>query len=92
MPAALESDFTRGASAFDGWHVVGGDIDFKPEGASLAIKKRFDYPTLISDTYMFFGYVEAKVKCARGQGIITAIVLQSDTRDEIDFVSGSAFS
>jgi hypothetical protein len=87
MPETFMSDFTQGAAAFSGWSIVGGDIAYTQEGAKLAIKKRFDYPTLISQTYLFFGYVEVKIRCARGQGIVTAIVLESDDRDEIDFVS-----
>lgn len=43
-------------------------------------------PTLTSKDYLFFGKVTVELQAAKGKGLITAIVLKSDSGDEIDFV------
>lgn len=40
---------------------------------------------LASTTYMWYGTVKAKIKTARGRGVVTAFILFSDVKDEIDF-------
>ncbi|OAX78698.1 hypothetical protein ACJ72_06994 [Emergomyces africanus] len=42
--------------------------------------------TLIANNhYMWYGKVSAKMKTSRGAGVITAFILMSDMKDEIDF-------
>lgn len=67
------------------WDVSNGNIDFTDEGAKLSIKKKLDSPTLQSKFYIFFGVVESHVKMAKGGGIVSSVVLQSDDLDEIDW-------
>ncbi len=40
---------------------------------------------LASTTYMWYGKVSATLKTSRGAGVVTAFILMSDVRDEIDF-------
>lgn len=40
---------------------------------------------LASTVYMWYGNVKAKVKTGRGAGVVTAFILLSDVKDEIDF-------
>lgn len=40
---------------------------------------------LATSTYMWYGNVKAKFKTSRGQGVITAFILFSDVKDEIDY-------
>ncbi|KAL2261303.1 hypothetical protein VTK26DRAFT_4445 [Humicola hyalothermophila] len=40
---------------------------------------------LASTTYMWYGNVKAKLKTSRGAGVVTAFILYSDVKDEIDF-------
>lgn len=40
---------------------------------------------LASSTYMWYGSVEAVFKTSRGQGVVTAFILLSDVKDEIDY-------
>lgn len=40
---------------------------------------------LASTTYMWYGNVKAKLKTSRGAGVVTAFILLSDVKDEIDF-------
>lgn len=40
---------------------------------------------LASSHYMWYGKVSATLKTGRGQGVVTAFILLSDVKDEIDF-------
>lgn len=40
---------------------------------------------LASSTYMWYGNVKAKFKTSRGAGVVTAFILFSDVKDEIDY-------
>lgn len=40
---------------------------------------------LASTTYMWYGNVQAKFRTSRGQGVVTAFILLSDVKDEIDY-------
>jgi hypothetical protein len=87
-------DFTTAtwADLEKGW-VIDDGIKFnrdrlvldKTLGGSFAIRGLEDAPTLSTQKYIFFGKVEVTVQAAPGQGIITSIVLASDSEDEIDW-------
>ncbi|KAL6804233.1 glycoside hydrolase family 16 protein [Trichoderma sp. SZMC 28012] len=55
------------------------------KGAAFNIWQDSQAPTLTSNKYMLFGKVSVEVQAAKGPGIITAIVLKSDSGDEIDW-------
>jgi hypothetical protein len=57
------------------------------KGAAFTIWKDGQAPTLTSNKYLLFGKVRVQVQAAKGPGLITAIVLKSDSGDEIDWVS-----
>lgn len=40
---------------------------------------------LASASYMWYGNVKATFKTSRGQGVVTAFILLSDVKDEIDY-------
>lgn len=40
---------------------------------------------LASTTYMWYGNVKARFKTSRGPGVVTAFILLSDVKDEIDY-------
>ncbi|KAL8669752.1 MAG: hypothetical protein Q9168_005667 [Polycauliona sp. 1 TL-2023] len=40
---------------------------------------------LASTSYVWYGKISAKMKTSRGQGVVTAFILMSDVKDEIDF-------
>ncbi|KIL88331.1 hypothetical protein FAVG1_08410 [Fusarium avenaceum] len=60
-------------------------IKYEKSGAKFTIKKETNAPTIATEKYIFFGRVDVEVQAAPGQGIVTAVVLQSDTLDEIDW-------
>ena len=55
-------------------------------GAAFTVSREHEAPTLISNKYMLFGKVTAVMAAATGRGLITAMVLKSDSGDEIDWV------
>lgn len=68
-----------------------GQIDFDADEAddkkiALTLWKEGDAAILTSHRYLFFGKVSVEVQAARGKGVITSIVLKSDSGDEIDWV------
>lgn len=79
----LDIDFTKGPSDFFK-EADGTKIEYSSEGAKFIINKETEAPTVTGQKYIFFGRVEADIKCAPGAGIITSLVLQSDNLDEVD--------
>ncbi|KAI0403123.1 concanavalin A-like lectin/glucanase domain-containing protein [Xylaria palmicola] len=68
------------------WTAEANEIAFdEKNGASFTLSKQGDSATLASNFYFFFGRTEVWMKAAQGQGIISSIVWQSDTLDEVDW-------
>ncbi|KAK9855213.1 hypothetical protein MYU51_002533 [Penicillium brevicompactum] len=67
------------------WDMRTGSIDYTSEGADFSIKTENASTLLVSNFYIFFGVMEAHVKMAKGAGIISSVILQSDDLDEIDW-------
>lgn len=64
-------------------------VDVKTEGNIGAAFKVLDplvSPTLSSKKYLMFGKINIRLQAAPGKGVITAIVLKSDSGNEIDWV------
>lgn len=79
----------------EGFFEVDGGIKYDPKydqlsfdgdkGMKMSIFEEKHAPTLYSHDFLFFGHVEVELRAAPGAGIITSVVLQSDTLDEIDW-------
>ncbi|GAB7342584.1 hypothetical protein MBLNU457_g0757t1 [Dothideomycetes sp. NU457] len=79
-------DFTKGAPPNSSWSAATGTtISYGSKGAEFTIAKAGQAPTIETDFYIFFGYVEVKMQAAPGTGIVSSIVLESDDLDEIDW-------
>ena len=65
--------------------MTAGNVTTGPNGAEFTIKSLTDGPTMQSNFYLLFGYVEAVVQAAPGQGIVSSFILESDDLDEIDW-------
>lgn len=85
MPATWSTDFKAGKDAVKGWKQTSGSLTYAPAGAEFIITKKGDGPTIQSEGFLHFGYVEVKMTAAKGQGIISSIVLQSQNLDEVDW-------
>lgn len=73
-------------SGLDKWTTTAGKVSTGSNGAEFIINKKGDAPTIQSDFYIFYGSVEVTMKAAAGTGIVSSIVLESDTLDEVDWV------
>ncbi|KAF2743041.1 glycoside hydrolase family 16 protein [Sporormia fimetaria CBS 119925] len=62
-----------------------GKVDWSEKGATFTVARQLDSPQLDSNFYMLFGRMTVVMKAARGRGIISSAILQSETRDEIDW-------
>lgn len=85
MPATFETDFKAGKDAVKGWKQTAGSLTYGAGGAEFTVAKKGDAPTIQSEGFLHFGYVEVKMTAAKGQGIISSIVLQSQDLDEVDW-------
>jgi len=79
------ADFRQGASAVADWTATTGSIGYTADGGEFKIEKLGDGPTIGTNFYIFFGYVEVTMKAAPGAGIVSSFVMQSDDLDEIDW-------
>lgn len=67
------------------WTMKTGKYETTDEGATFSINKEGESTLLQSNFYIFFGVVESHVKMAKGDGVISSVVLESDDLDEIDW-------
>lgn len=79
---SISVDFKKGG--VDSFVDVGGPA-YSSDGVSLTVDTSGDSPQLASRFYIMFGKVSITMKAAPGAGIVSSLVLQSDTLDEIDF-------
>ncbi|RSL67641.1 hypothetical protein CEP53_002915 [Fusarium sp. AF-6] len=87
----VSCNFAKGeCEAFKG--LPGTEAKYDNKGAHFTIRKEGEAPTFASGKFIFFGRVDVEVQAAAGQGIVTSIVLQSNTLDETDWewVGGDA--
>ncbi|KAK8140849.1 hypothetical protein G3M48_001618, partial [Beauveria asiatica] len=54
-------------------------------GVEVRMTEPGQAPTLTSHQYLLFGKVTVKARAAKGAGLVTTIVLKSDSGDEIDW-------
>lgn len=66
------------------WVYQGEPAPFKGN-ALLTMPKDSPGTVLASTTYMWYGNVKARMKTSRGRGVVTAFILLSDVKDEIDY-------
>ncbi|EEY18830.1 extracellular cell wall glucanase Crf1 [Verticillium alfalfae VaMs.102] len=79
---AIDVDFANGAvDTF----IEAGSPTYGRDGVSFTVAASGQAPQLMSLFYIMFGRVEITLKAAPGAGIVSSLVLQSDTLDEIDF-------
>ncbi|KAF2757640.1 concanavalin A-like lectin/glucanase [Pseudovirgaria hyperparasitica] len=85
LPQTFESDFRKGESAFDGWNAIAGQLSYQGDGAHFTIEKQGQSTTIQTDGYAMYGRFEVRTKAAAGTGIVSSIVLQSESLDEFDW-------
>lgn len=83
--AEFSTDFRQGADAAKEFTTTTGSINYIADGAEYSITKLGEGPTIQSNFYIQFGYVEVVMKAAPGAGIVSSFVMESDALDEIDW-------
>lgn len=59
---------------------------YEDDGAHFRVEKTNDAPTITSNFYIMYGKLDAVMVAAPGAGIVSSLVLLSNTLDEIDWV------
>lgn len=76
---ASKSDWVASGTPLQGPNNDAVILTLSEDGASSS-------GTLLASThYVWYGKVSAKMKTSRGQGVVSAFILLSDNKDEIDF-------
>lgn len=65
--------------------VSSGDPLVYDDNVLLTMPANSTGAVLASTVYMWYGNVKARLKSSRGNGVVTAFILLSDVKDEIDF-------
>jgi beta-glucanase (GH16 family) len=65
--------------------MVQGELVQYSDYALMTMGKDTPGTVLASTEYMWYGNVKATMKTSRGRGVVTAFILLSDVKDEIDY-------
>ena len=63
------------------WNMTAGPMKYGQNGAEFTIRERKQSPTIKSQFYIMWGSVSVMMQAAKGTGIISSIVLQSEDLD-----------
>jgi beta-glucanase (GH16 family) len=77
-------DTFLGDSEKTDWVMDGKAVIFK-DTALLTMAPSTVGTVLATSTYLWYGNVKARFKTSRGKGVVTAFILLSDVKDEIDY-------
>lgn len=78
-------NFKQNMMSKDVWNWTAGQGNYGTDGIDFVINQRGDAPTTKTRFYIFFGQVEVIFRAAKGTGIVSSVVVESDDRDEIDW-------
>lgn len=81
---SVDCDWTKGACKGIK-ELDGTKLKYTDKGAEFSMSSEKQAPTAATSKYIFFGRIDVEVQAAKGNGIITSAVLQSDDLDEIDW-------
>ncbi|KAL2803207.1 concanavalin A-like lectin/glucanase domain-containing protein [Aspergillus granulosus] len=81
--AATNNEYLGNASEAD-W-VYSGYPELEDGNLLLTMPKNSVGSLFANNHYVWYGKIGANIKSSRGQGVVTAFILLSDTKDEIDY-------
>ncbi|RAL00610.1 putative cell wall glucanase (Utr2) [Aspergillus ibericus CBS 121593] len=81
--AALNTKYLGNASEYD-W-VYSGYPELDDGNLLLTMPKNTVGSLFANNHYIWYGKISGRVKSSRGAGVVTAFILLSDVKDEIDF-------
>lgn len=67
------------------WQSQGNPIKYPSGGAALTMAEGTVGTLLASTFYVWYGKICATMSTSQGQGVVTAFIMMSDVKDEIDF-------
>ena len=76
----VEFDMSQNANG-KVWNMTAGPMKYASQGAEFTIRERGQSPTIRSKFYIMWGSLSVMLQAAKGQGIVSSIVLQSDDLD-----------
>jgi beta-glucanase (GH16 family) len=77
--------FNTSSTVTNYFDITAGSLKYGDKGAEFTISKEGESPTIQSKFYIFFGKVSIIMQAAKGRGIVSSIVLESDDLDEVDW-------
>lgn len=80
-----EAKYLGNSSEYDWVYSDGSQVLLHNDAVLLTMPANSSGTVLASTTYMWYGNVKATLKSSRGAGVVTAFILLSDVKDEIDF-------
>ena len=79
-----------GDASSSNWVSSGKPVEYNGDGILLTMAPDTVGTVLASTNYVWYGKVSATMTTSQGQGVVTAFILMSDVKDEIDFESVGA--
>lgn len=67
------------------WQAQGNPIQYPSGGVALTMAEGTVGTLLASTFYVWYGKICATMSTSQGQGVVTAFIMMSDVKDEIDF-------
>jgi hypothetical protein len=67
------------------WNETSGGVEGSSMGTKFTIAQRKDSPTIKSNFYIFFGRASIIMQAAKGRGVVSSFIMQSEDLDEIDW-------
>ncbi|KAM3068959.1 hypothetical protein ACMFMG_004136 [Clarireedia jacksonii] len=77
--------FNTSTTVTNYFDITAGSLTYGDKGAEFTINQEGQSPTIQSKFYIFFGKVSVIMQAAKGRGIVSSIVLESDDLDEVDW-------
>ncbi|KAK8164201.1 concanavalin A-like lectin/glucanase domain-containing protein [Phyllosticta citrichinensis] len=90
-PREITFDFAQKAkpatTSVGGWNALddSNGVAWTKDGAEFTVSKRGDRPTIELDSYIWYGRVDVEMQAAKGNHVLNAISIVSDTGDEINW-------
>lgn len=80
-----EAKYLGDSSKYDWVYSDGSQVLEHNDAVLLTMPANSSGTVLASTSYVWYGNVKATIKSSRGAGVVTAFILLSDVKDEIDF-------
>lgn len=85
MNGFIENTEYLGDPSSGNWVFSGDPLMYNNEAVLLTMTEDSSGTLLSSTRYVWYGKMSATMKTSRGAGVVTAFIMMSDVKDEIDF-------